>query len=351
MYSVPEARFEELAAAGFTMVGPYYGPPPPRTLLDHAAATGLAVVYPLGFTSIPEPEELDTELSAQVASVVDHPAIGMWYVLPEELKPWDAQALRYLARIADSVRTHDPHRRPILNYQPNHREAPALATASASLPTVTRGAYTNYVGAREQRAWVRWSAEQLATAATDQRTPWIVLEMFEQPPAERLHMIPTWVRHDVYASLVAGARGILVFSGWPRSGFAAYEDYLAAYSQVATELNGSLGLADPLLRGHALPGPLVQVLDGPAGVRVSTAQRELVYPSVSTKTLLLGGIVWTYLVNSASERVVLQLRDAEPGCPYTSVLGPRIEPRGEVALGPYEIAVLRRPQTDSPATR
>ena len=54
-------------------------------------------------------------------------------------------------------------------------------------------------------------------------------------------MIPKWVRHDVYLSLISGAKGIVVFSGWRRPKFPAFDRYFEAYAECAREINGPLG--------------------------------------------------------------------------------------------------------------
>ena len=62
-------------------------------------------------------------------------------------------------------------------------------------------------------------ARVIADASDPVQAPWAVLEMFEQPEDDDLTRVGAWVRHDVYASLVGGARSVLVFSGWPRGWF------------------------------------------------------------------------------------------------------------------------------------
>lgn len=333
MYSVPVDRFEDLSAAGMTMVGPYYGGAVDAAVLDAAHDRGLRVLYPVGFDGVQVDDDARARLEAQVHAVVDHPAIGGWYVLPEETRPWVDAEVEYLAWVRSTVHAADPLHRPLLSYQPNHRRRDELAAVSGSLDIVTRGLYANFVGATHTRAWVREGARSIAEATAETQTPWAVLEMFAQPDAEDLGWVEAWARHDVYASLVVGARGLLVFSGWPRAGFDAYAAYLGAYLQVADELNGTESLATPLLRGRPSDAIELERVTGPA--RVTAGGQEV--DSVAWVVVRDGGTAWAYVVNSAEVEVGVKLRAR---CPAQSVVGPTLE--GDVlrlpALG---VAVLR----------
>lgn len=335
LYSVPVERFEMLAAAGVTTVGPYYGSPPDTALLDAASAHGLRVLYPVGFENVQVDDDARAELEAQVDAVAEHPAVVGWYVLPEEVRPWVDAEVEYLAWARSVVQSRDPLVRPLLSYQPNHRRRKELVEASESLDIVTRGLYANFVGATHSRAWVREGATTIATAASDAQTPWAVLEMFAQPDATELDRVDAWVRHDVYASLVGGARGVLVFSGWPRKGFDAYETYLDAYLEVASELNGARGLATPLLRGVPSRQVSLRLVDGPPTVAVGG--RDV--PSVAWAVVEDGDSTWAYVVNSAEVDVGVQIQTR---CPPEVVLGPRLD-SDVLQLPALGVAVLRAP--------
>lgn len=347
-YSVPVARFEELATAGATMVGTYYGKRPPRTLLDAADAAGLGVLYPLGLEEPSMDEEGRADLLAQMDAVADHDAVVAWYVLPEEIRPWSHAEMMYAARVRALVRAHDPRDRPLLSYQPNHRDRDGLAQASASFDMVLRGLYANFVGAKERRAWVREGAGAITAAAQLDQAPWAVLEMFEEPadPAD----VRAWVRHDAYASLVAGARGVLVFSGWPRSGFPAYEVYLSAYLEVATELNGPLGLATPLLRGTDSRPIELEIVAGPTRTDAAMGESPRWVESISSRQVRDGDSRWIYLVNSAQYAVGVRIAAAAGACPPIVFIGPGL--RGDIlelpALG---VSVLRIPDAGGGAGR
>lgn len=339
-YSAPVGRFEELASGGVTMVGTYYGKRPSRALLDAARDAGLGVLYPLGLESPTLDAEGRADLLAQVDAVADHEAVAAWYVLPEELRPWSEAEMLYAAGVRAFVRTHDPLDRPLLSYQPNHRARDGLAQASASFDFVLRGLYANFVGAQERRAWVREGAGTIVAAAHRGQTPWAVLEMFEEPAESS--RIPAWVRHDVYASLAAGARGVLVFSGWPRPEFPAYEAYLSAYLEVARELNGPLGLGTPLLRGTVLPSPRLEVVEGPTLTDAAMGDSPQWVPSLSSRQVRDGDSRWVYVVNSAEVALRVRLPQALLVCPPEALVGPEVN-GDELALPPWGVSVLRIP--------
>lgn len=337
-YSVPVASFDRLASAGVTMVGPYYGTRPSEALLDAAERAGLGVLYPLGLEAPRMDAEGRAELLAQIDAAADHEAVVGWYVLPEELRPWSEVEMLYAARLQAVVRGRDPLDRPLLSYQPNHRTRDDLAEASASFDMVLRGLYANFVGASERRAWVREGAGTIVAAAQVDQTPWAVLEMFEEP-AETTD-VRAWVRHDVYASLVAGARGVLVFSGWPRSGFPAYEAYLAAYLEVATELNGPAGLATPLVRGRAARPVELEIVGGPTRTDAAMGDSPRWVQSVASRQVRDGDTRWIYVVNSAEQSVRLRLPSVDSACPAVAVIGPQ-PGDGVLELPPLGVSVLR----------
>ena len=165
--------------------------------------------------------------------------------------------------------------------------------------------YTNYSGQQDNRVWVRWTIEQEIAAipqANPSAIPIAVPEMFQNPPEDLLPMIPTWVRHDVYLSLISGAQGIVVFSGWRRAKFSAFDEYLQAYAECAREINGPLNLGQVFLFGERRQDVKMRVTSGPA--RVATAHKEPVeYPSVAMLDVSHGKDRYLFLANSANQSV------------------------------------------------
>jgi len=329
-YSVPREQFSRLADAGVTMVGPYYGPTPSVALLDDAKAMGLGVVYPVGADGV-------DAVGAQVDAVAGHDAVVAWYVLPEELRPWVPAEVEYLDTVRRAVHGSDARRRPLLSYQPNHADRARLVAISAAFDIVSRGLYAGYVGQGERRTWVRVGAETIVAAAGPEQSAWAVLEMFQQPAEHSRSRIAAWARHDVYASLVAGAEGILVFSGWPRKGFDDYETYLEAYLSVARELNGPQAIGTAVLRGVPSSQVRVTQVEGPASVEIGEGTAVERVPAVASAVLEDRGAVWVFVVNSAERSVALEI---DTPCPLERVVGPSVH-GGRLVLPPLGVAVLR----------
>jgi hypothetical protein len=310
MYSAPPARMRELADAGFTWAGPFY----PRELElapDRIAAAGaaeLGALVPIGFHRQPgdpipwDPATAEREIASAVQAHADDDAIAGWYLVPEELDPDVRTDLAYLEIAARTIRAADPRGRPIFGYQPNVRGSDRLRPIARHVDRLAKGTYVNWTGHRQERAWVRWSAEQVVAATGPQQLPLVALEMFEDPSDASADDIERWVRHDVLLALLGGARGILVFSGWRRPKFDRYDDYFAAYVRVVSELRRR-DVAAAVIEGR---DSTLQIEAGPARVEVGIGGDVVRYPSVTTRTA--GAI--TIVVNSASAPVVVRLPEA-----------------------------------------
>ncbi|MBX7082219.1 MAG: hypothetical protein K1X88_23625 [Nannocystaceae bacterium] len=346
--SAAPSSFAALREAGFTMVGPWYRPAPDRALLDAAADAGLGVVFPVGYphdrylaehTIAWDAARIEAELTAQIAAVADHRAIVAWYLEPEELRYWRPEELAYLRRAVATIHAADPRARPVLGYQPNARDAQQLAPVLAHFDIGSKGAYVGFAGHRDRRAWMRWSVAQLREATPTGRPVWVLTEMFEDPPAGSDVDIAAWVRHDVFASLLAGADGVLVYSGWRRPGFGAYDAYLAAYRDVAHALNHQ-GLAAVLRGGRRCRSAAARVVDGPDAVALSIAGRAERWPSLQQVELRAGDEHWIWLVNSAAAPIVVE-HDALPPGPLAYGHEHAARTDAGLWLGPHAVVALR----------
>ncbi len=346
LYSASAADFARLAQNGFTIVGPWYVPAPDRSLLDAAHAAGLGVVFPIGE---PQGRELEVfahseaqtraSIRARVQEVVDHPAIVAWYVLPEEVRAWETAEFEYLRTTVAAIRAVDPHHRPILSYQPNHYDAAALAPVASQLDIGTKGMYVNYAGQRDTRVWVRWSVDELEAAGD--APVWVVPEMFEDPANADAATISAWVRHDVHVGLVAGARGVLVYSGFRRKNFARFDDYLRAYEAVALELNGPLALGEVLLRGKVCGGQGLDVVEGPSEVSFAAGGKTHRVPALGQLMIEHAGAQWLWLVNSSPQTLTLRAAAWASAALVSRSVGVR-QDGTLVHLPAWGVAVLRR---------
>lgn len=313
IYSPAVADFAGLAADGFTMVGPWYVPPPDRAMLDAAHAQGLGVLFPVGDDNQRyraaglalhwDEATVRSEVAAMVDAVADHPAVVAWYLMPEELRYWRADEVEYQQTVRETIRATDPLQRPIVGYQPNDRDAEQLGKSLTAFDIATKGMYVGYAGHTHRRAWVAWSTDALVTAAGD-RPAWVLPEMFEDPPAATIDDVAAWARHDVMLGLLSGADGVLVYSGWRRPGFGAFDAYRRAYGALARELNGPSGLAAairaPRCRAHALT-----IEEGPSEATFVAATRSETWPTVAMFEMRDGDDRWLWLASSASEAVLV----------------------------------------------
>lgn len=308
---------------GLTLIGPYGR----QGNIDAAEKHGLQCTYTI---SLPmmfhdkeplklSPDEIRERIRVQVDAAASHPEIAWWYLSPEELRYWRKNEMTYLEVATDAIRQADPLKRPIWMYDPNHRNAAALARTLKCLDICGKGMYTNYSGQRASRVWVRWTIEQEVKAIEQANRPAIpiaVPEMFQQPPDELLPMIPRWVRHDVYLSLMTGAKGIVIFSGWRRPKFLAFDHYIQAYSQCAREINGPPNLGQVFLFGERRNDLRVRIIRGPS--QVATAHKQPVeFPAVAILDVAHGKDRYLFLANSSNELVRVEVLGL-PRAPITA---------------------------------
>ena len=294
---------------GLTLVGPYGREKNVADAREHGLKCTYNISLPMDFHGEKPleltPDQIRRQIGQQVEEAAGNPEIAWWYLGPEELRYWRKNELSYLEVAAQTIRRTDPLKRPVWMYEPNHRSAAALAKTAKHLDICGKGMYTNYSGQTDNRVWVRWTIEQEIGAvqeANPSAAPIAVPEMFQDPPEELLPMIPRWVRHDVYLSLISGAKGMMVFSGWRRSKFSAFDRYYQAYAECAREINGPLNLGRVLLFGERRGDVKVRVTSGPA--RIATAHKEPVeFPSVAMLDVAHGQDRYLFLANSANQPV------------------------------------------------
>jgi len=322
-YSIKSVK-DDWTRPGWTAIGPYYGAQtgqqfaPFDNPMEAAAALGVQCLYRVGLDIrfleehvTPPDEAIRAAVTEQVTAVVDRPEIGIWYLTPEELRYWRADEMRYLQTAADAIRAADPQHRPVMLYEPNNRGAEALAKTLPFLDVSCRGLYANGTGHTHQRAWIRWGVEQqVAAVATvkPEAAAYAALWMAGDPadPAD-VGRIPDWTRHDVYCSLVNGARGIVVWSGFRRQGFTTFDAYLDGYAACAEELNGPLGLGQVFLFGERRDDLQVSVVSGPSEQMVTFGEEQRSLPSLSVFSAAYGLARYLVLVNSAEEAVTVQV--------------------------------------------
>ena len=342
MYSAPTTRLAELAAAGFTLAGPFY----PRELeldpqrLPTAREHGLSTLIPVGPHRTAKsgdllrasPRALRDQVARRVEAYAADDTVAGWYLLPEELDGDVATDVAYVELARATIRELDPKSRPILGYQPNVRSVDRLQPVARHLDWVAKGAYVNYTRHRDQRAWVRSSVGDLLAATEPAQVPLAAVEMFQDPPDASPRDIADWVRHDVLLALLSGARGVLVFSGWRRPNFDRYDDYFAAYTRIVAELRGR-GIARAAVHGERVE---ITASQGPPDIEVALHGATARHPTLSARRA--DGV--TIVVNSAPRTIACTL----DGPPAELIAGRAtwIGATRRLLLPPVGGAILRR---------
>lgn len=317
LYSVTDPELTTVRADGFTAIGPYYSDK--ELAAARARQAGLPYLHSVGpriafgeqpWGEVEQAAALEA-LIAEVQSESRQPGLAIWYLANEEPRFWRADEMSWLDQSSNAIRTHDPGGRPVMVYEPNHRIAEELAQTAAHVDAIAKGSYADMVGMQYQRAWIRWSAEQLVAAAASTDTlPVAVLLMFEdqQSPAD-VAAIHDRARHDVFLSLMSGAKGILVYSGYnSRPGFQRdFQAFYDGYASAARDLNLDKNLAEVFLFGEDRTAPAIDIVAGPATLSFDFRDATHTYPSVSSLAKSIHGRTFLFLVNSANQPVTVDI--------------------------------------------
>lgn len=364
-----QREFERYKNAGLRVFGPQYEMN--GRALEDAAKHGLQVIYdvrhPINFHAdggrkiAIDPEEIRKETQKLMSEAVKDDNVVIWYLRPEELRPWRPNEMKFLEVATTAIRENDPLGRPIWIYDPGHSSASRLASIAPWVDYLGKGMYTNYASMKESRIWVRWSMEQEMEAIRlieSDTVPLAVPELFHSArrgplSEEDIALIPSWVRHDTYLSLVHGAKGVVVFSARKRPSLPeeVWESYYGSYFQVADELRGELALGQVFLFGEPRDEIQVDVVEGPEELEFLYAsggvKEPITYPSVSHLDVAYGQVRYLFVVNSANEPVRL----AVGGMPFAAVQAESLfdaypafdiaEGEFEVTLAPLEVKVYK----------
>ena len=324
---------------GFTVAGPVYGNQLPY--LQRCFSNGWPVVAHIGphitfNDKSPDKYKLNeatllSEVERQMQELAPHREIVWWAITPEELRSWRKDEMNYFEIVTAAIREHDPLKRPIYLYNPNHRDAKSLEPIARQVDVLAKGCYVNSSGKKRDRAWVRWSVEQelaaLQTAGRPGAMALLMPELCKDPePAEDAE-IRAWVRHDVYLGLASGAKGVFIWSLFKRKEVKhSWQLWYDAYAECACELNGPRGLAQVFLFGKRCNEIKVELVKGGGAVAVQLggnaeptttteqerAAREIKMASWTSAEYLQGGSHWFFLINSANAPAAFRLSHLPP---------------------------------------
>ncbi len=286
---------------GFSVAGPVYGDQMPYLLQCETngwpvvAHVGVKLDFVKGGEAARYDEDaLHRDIAAQMARLAPLKSIIWWAITPEELRPWRANEMRYLELVSGWIRELDPQKRPLYLYNPNNRDAGALKTIARWVDIVAKGSYVNSTGHKNSRGWVRWSVEQEVEAARAVGGRVVLLNpaLSQDPEPGEESMIRAWVRHDVYLGLCSGARGVLIWSLFPRAAVKrTYSQWLDAYAECGRELTGPRALGEVFLYGRPRSDLRVER-------READGTRSAVPDTLTTAEFSLAGDRYLFVINS-----------------------------------------------------
>lgn len=321
---------------GFTAAGPAYKDEP--QYLAKAFREGWPVVAHVGHGISFKDGAADkfavveasvaARIGAEVRALAAHPEIVWWALKPEELRPWRRDELRYLATAAAAIRANDPLGRPIYHYNPNNRTAPRLKLVAPYVDIIAKGAYVNSSGFKRDRAWVARGMAELTAAAPRGTVALVMPELYRDPEPSEDGEIRAWARHDVYAGLVGGAKGVLIWSLFKRKEVRrTWKLWYDAYAECAAELAGPNGLAQVFLFGEPRRDLTVS-WEGGAGADHAAAE------------FAHGAGRWLFIVNSGNAPAAFSVAGFPPGSRIRDAFtGEPASARRE--LPAYGVAALR----------
>jgi hypothetical protein len=336
---------------GYTVYGPVYGDEARQMeALAEAKAAGLPFIFKLGLEmnflgkdSKPplqmKPKDVQTAIAKQVAAAISDPAVCWWYLTPEELRYWIPAEMDYLEAARKALGT-DPLKRPMWMYEPNNRDAAALALTGKYQDIVGKGFYTSISGFKDDRVWIRWSAEQeieaLKKLGRKNGLALVMPELAADPAPAEEPLIPVWVRHDVYGGLIHGCKGVAIWSLFKRPEVAkTHEAWMTGYATVAKELTGPKALGQVFLFGEARKSLTLTQTSGPATVELqlgkargeeatdlsASERRKLTekYPAFSSAELAYGPARYLFLTNDTAETLTIDVKGFPKDCDIVSV--------------------------------
>lgn len=314
---------EQALNESFTIAGPVYKDN--KKLLEQSELSGKKAIFRLKADNVSHEmlekekdiafEKIAESIKKQVEEVAGSTTIAWWYLTPEELRPWKANEMKYLEIAVDAIRASDPLKRPVWMYDPGHRNASSLANTCKFLNICGKGMYPNYSGFKDSRIFCRWTIEQEMEAikmSNPAAIPIAVPEMFQEPAPEDADKIRAWVRHDVYSSLIAGAKGIVVFSFADRPGFKSHDIYFKEYAKTADELCGKLNLGQVFLFGEKRNDISLKITDGPEKLNFffknAGMKSPVEYSSINIFNAAFGNERFLFMVSSANSRINARIK-------------------------------------------
>ncbi len=302
-----------------------YAPVDVPTAVDYLAEVDdadLTALCRLPLASTTEPKQMPP-LATAVAAITDRASAPVaWWDLPEEMRYWYANEMAVVTDYVALTRQHDPQQRPNHMYLPNHYRASAFAEYVPHLDILPVSAYRSY--AAMEPAWIRWRMQQMhqavdsvsATLGPDhlagEKTITAALELFAS--AGKPVMTAADARHDFWAALTGGAKGIMIYSWAHRTDDPLLAAALDSYHDCIDTLLNTPGLASALLFGEVVSvatglvsGPAQAAPFQPYGV-----DAPITLPSYDVRVVEHQGHQYALVTNSATSPVTVEVSGLEP---------------------------------------
>ncbi len=322
--------------------------------------TSIGLVRAPGTESAPgeiifsDKEEVTNTLAAQVKAAAENPKISFWNLLPGEIRFRDKREKEYLATASRAIGQNDPLKRPVWIYLPPEASTAYLSHIAPWVDYLGKALEPDGVALDRSRIWFRWAMERAVEAIHEtsaEATPVAVLVNPQSLSADERNKIATTLRHDLYLSLVTGAKGVISIASKQPADLPTQEAFRSAGLDIARELLGPKKLGELFLFGERRDEIEVDIVDGPAEVEVhypsGGVETPMAYSSVSHLDLAYGKERYLILVNSAMEPVTLMIG----GMPYAAVRAESLfeslppmdiaEGEFETDLQPLEVRIYR----------
>ncbi len=265
----------------------------------------------------------------------------LWWDIPEELRYWYEDEQEMMERIPQLTRELDPMQRPNFMYMPTHSGAARIAHDAPNLDIIGCGAYTDY--AHQPRSWIRYAIEReidgIERAGFEvgqdylagQKTPIAVLQLFY--PKGSSIISPIDARHDFWAAIASGARGVVIFSYWHKRDGGVLQATWDTYSECAQQLTEA-NLGPVFLFGEPYEDVSFGITRGPrmgAPFTPTASDYEMRYPSLTVRAWTHEGNLYVLAVNSAERKLTARLSGLPEGATEALALFETVEPEEEGA--------------------
>ena len=360
---------------GFTAAGPTYGKGKDKLALK-AQAEGIANIWQLAAVydgvTLNSKDQLAKAAKAAGKNGIDwkkmdacvqkavkdaiksgNNNIAWWALAVEEVRWWNKNELKYLEVAYNAVKKADPEKRPMFVYMPGHYGSEGMRKYMPFMDLLAQGYYPNFGDRAGYRLWCE--NVQKTVKGFPGRFMVAVTEMYRDPKEESdFNLIPAFVRHDVWMSIIHGFKGVVVFSFANRRNFDTHGEYFFAYTEVAKELNrAENGLGKVVLFGQDKSDIKIKVTKGPQTVTVTrkgkkpAGELKFTYPTVKWRDVIHNTGRYCFAASSSKEPVKAVLSGL-PKQPVTvinaadgKVLGKTADGTFKLDFGPYGVQLLK----------